>query len=152
MEIGQQVLLFIVVGLVVGAVFGAYFGRKSAPNSKELKEAEDLVVKNRERVRNYRSEVDQHFRETAEIMGEMTSAYRKLYQHMARGTQRLAPARTEALIESLGDQRLLSRDVLQETMTSESSRRSLEGAQPEAGEESSKRSSSQPKRRASIFN
>ncbi|MBK1735497.1 hypothetical protein CKO15_09415 [Halorhodospira abdelmalekii] len=104
-------LLYIAVGLAVGGAAGALFGRSMGPNAQDVRDADRIAKQKRDEAEAVRREVDSHFEQTAQIMGEVTKAYRKLYEHMAKSTQRLAPRRTEDLVKSLGDQRLLPREI-----------------------------------------
>jgi hypothetical protein len=116
-------LLYVAIGLVVGGAAGAIFGRSLGPNAQDVRDADRIAKQKRDEADAVRREVDSHFEQTAQIMGEVTKAYRRLYEHMAKSTQRLAPRRTEDLVKSLGDQRLLPREISNRELRNDSSKR-----------------------------
>lgn len=69
------------VGVIVGRLFWADSGRE-----KRLKEE---LEKAQKEFADYRSEVEAHFRETAEAVNEMTESYRRVHEKLRDGASRL---------------------------------------------------------------
>ncbi len=113
----MSVLAWLFLGLVAVAVAALSFwlGRHNAPTTKRVRELEEQLAENRAEMGNYRREVNRHFEQTAELVGDVNTAYRNLYCHLAEDSQRLAPGPAERLLESMGEQPVLERRTDEES-------------------------------------
>jgi uncharacterized protein len=78
-------LLLVAIGIALG--FGA--GRLWPGSSAKLTEMERQRDLAREDLKNYRTDVSQHFERTAELFDKVTSDYRSLYEHLALSARQL---------------------------------------------------------------
>jgi len=78
-------LLFI-VGLTIGGIAGRWRGKHDNKSRELTKELDQL----RADMKNYRTEVGQHFSKTGELFNTMTQNYRDIYEHLATGAQKLS--------------------------------------------------------------
>jgi len=72
-------------GIAVGYAIN-YFLNTDGKRSEELARELDQL---REETEQYRSEVAEHFQRTSELVQEMTSSYKNVYEHLAGGSARL---------------------------------------------------------------
>lgn len=76
-----------------GFMWGYTFGRQgkgdSAVTKERAKALEAEVGKLKTDFGNYREEVNDHFRTTADLVNNMTSSYKAVYEHLAGGSQKL---------------------------------------------------------------
>ena len=104
MESLAPTLLTFALGLIIGGVL-AFLLSPARRDSKRLQRERDDALSNLEK---YRSDVDQHFMRTAELVNNMTESYRAVHDHLATGARglcseqgrRLAVARS---LDSLPD-------------------------------------------------
>ncbi len=76
------VIIGLVVGLVVGGVTAWLIARSSrveVPSTRKLKEENE----------RFREEVNAHFVHTAELINELTDSYKKVFDHLSDGAERL---------------------------------------------------------------
>ena len=93
--------------LFVGTVLAFIGGRLSAPSVIRLQELEEERSKSSESFENYQKEVDEHFEKTGQLFDQLTGDYRTLYEHLARGANRLGVSeRRESLSRMPEMQRL----------------------------------------------
>ncbi|WP_101674554.1 YhcB family protein [Alloalcanivorax mobilis] len=72
-------------GLVVGAGLLYWFLPARRQSSAVMRERDDA----RNALNHYRDQVDHHFLHTAELVNDMTQAYRAVHQHLSQGAQAL---------------------------------------------------------------
>ncbi len=72
-------------GLLIGAAAAGRLGGGPA----RVRELEEQLRRLRERDREYRESVSEHFNTTAELVTKMTDSYKDVYQHLAGGAQSL---------------------------------------------------------------
>ncbi len=82
--------------MVGGFAWGLFLGRTSTEDHavvdqyKEKNSAlESEVASMKDDLANYREEVTNHFKTTAELIEQMTASYRAVYEHLARGSEAL---------------------------------------------------------------
>jgi len=93
--------------LFVGTVLAFIGGRLSAPATVRLQELEEERDKSSESLENYQQEVDEHFEKAGQLFDQLTGDYRTLYEHLARGANRLGVSeRRESLSRMPEMQRL----------------------------------------------
>jgi len=89
---GDEMSWFWSIGLIsfafgLAAGYAIHFFVNSDNTRSEELEAELEQIK--EEMEQYRSEVAAHFQRTSELVQEMTSSYRNVYEHLATGSARL---------------------------------------------------------------
>lgn len=76
---------WVIIGLIVGAALGAgavwmFAVRRAGPMSvNEMKKENE----------RFREEVNAHFVQTAELINELTDSYKKVFDHLSDGAERL---------------------------------------------------------------
>lgn len=87
-EFGAIIVTVLVAGLVFGCLLGyALLKRKNSPNA-------EAAVAIKEEFEEYKDKVDDHFNQTSEMFKDVTTQYKKLYDHMAVGAIELSKADT----------------------------------------------------------
>ncbi|MBI2381552.1 MAG: DUF1043 family protein [Gammaproteobacteria bacterium] len=82
----------ILTGLLLAAlacVVGFFIGRQSAPGKQEAGELKNQLAAADKALHDYRHDVNQHFQQTAHLIGRLTENHRQLYQHLAIGAHEL---------------------------------------------------------------
>jgi len=75
----------VVIGLIIGLGVGGglawlFLSRRSwSPSARQLKEENE----------RFREEVNAHFVQTAELINELTDSYKKVFDHLSDGAERL---------------------------------------------------------------
>ena len=80
-----ELLLMIVILPLAGGIVGYIVSGDRMRKSAGGKDPRELQAEMSE----YRARVDDHFRETANLLGAMTEQYRQVYTHMANGAAEL---------------------------------------------------------------
>jgi uncharacterized membrane-anchored protein YhcB (DUF1043 family) len=78
-------IVWFLVGLITGAFF-TYLATSRLGYTRRLRE-ELISVKNR--YAEYREQVNQHFRQTSDLVQNMTESYRTVYEHLSKGARDL---------------------------------------------------------------
>ena len=78
-------LVSIISGLVIGLGI-AYLTNKDKIRAKQLQNELDALE---QRFTDYRNQVSEHFLQTSELVDKMTSSYREVYEHLAKGSESL---------------------------------------------------------------
>ena len=87
-EFGAIIITVLVAGLVLGCLLGyTLLKRKNTPN-------EQAAAALAEEFEQYKDKVDEHFNQTSEMFKDVTTQYKKLYDHMAVGAIELSKADT----------------------------------------------------------
>ena len=87
-EFGAIIITVLVAGLVFGCLLAyALLKRKNSPSV-------DAAVAIKEEFEEYKYKVDDHFNKTSEMFKDVTTQYKKLYDHMAVGAIELSNADT----------------------------------------------------------
>ena len=87
-EFGAIIITVLIAGLVFGCLIAyALLNRKNSPNAA-------AAVKIQEEFEEYKEKVDSHFNKTSEMFKDVTTQYKKLYDHMAVGAIELSNADT----------------------------------------------------------
>jgi len=75
------VLIGLIIGLAVGGGLAWLFAsrRSWSPSARQLKEENE----------RFREEVNAHFVQTAELINELTDSYKKVFDHLSDGAERL---------------------------------------------------------------
>jgi uncharacterized membrane-anchored protein YhcB (DUF1043 family) len=89
-----------VVGIIIfalGTAAGIVIARLVLPHERRCQALEQELAQARKGQTEYRAQVNQHFKKTAELFDEMTDRYRTIYQHLAAGAQQLCEERPQSL-------------------------------------------------------
>ena len=100
-----EVLIIAIVCLVVGVAGGVLFARKSSQQAKQNDALQEQLAANEQALKEYKDEVMDHFQESAELINNLTEAYRHVHNHLAEGANRLTPSTLEGpILKNLPDQ------------------------------------------------
>lgn len=80
-----------IISFVVIAILAFFFGRWQGMSSRSKELTEELEKKDEE-LSELKSNVDEHFSETARLFSNLTDEYKALYQHLAQGANKLSKA------------------------------------------------------------
>jgi uncharacterized membrane-anchored protein YhcB (DUF1043 family) len=75
--------------LGVGILLGVVIARRTRHKKTHIRDLEEQLAQSREELAEYRTQVDDHFMITSELVDQMTASYRAVYLHMAEGAQTL---------------------------------------------------------------
>ena len=78
---------------VVGVVVGAFLGRLRGGAARRLRELASELEELRDEYFAYRGRVNEHFTRASDILGQITTGYAALYQHMAGAAEQLCGER-----------------------------------------------------------
>lgn len=84
----MSLLLALLLATLTLAV-GFFLGRQLAPGKSEAGDLRNKLAAAEKALSDYRHDVNQHFQQTAHMVGRLTENYRGLYQHLAVGAQEL---------------------------------------------------------------
>ena len=107
----SSVSILVAAALAVAVAFlaGWSLGKKqSTHDDSREQELEETLNNLREKHEQYRSTVSAHFSQTAELVGQLTHDYRRVYEHLATGASELCgtselPQTLQQAIESNSD-------------------------------------------------
>ena len=81
------------------------------PDNKHSEELEAELEQLKEGMEQYRGEVVEHFQRTSELVQEMTSSYKNVYEHLASGSARLCNDAIQEPQLDFAIQQEISKDV-----------------------------------------
>lgn len=85
--------LVITVGiatLIIGAIVGAIIAQRTGASQRTQREMEAQLTELQQQAQTYQKEVSEHFSETADLLNQLTTSYRDVHNHLAKGAQALA--------------------------------------------------------------
>ena len=85
--------IMITVGLgaiVIGLIVGFVIAQRMAPSQRSQRQLETHLHEMQQQQQDYQQEVSEHFVETATLLNQLTSSYRDVHNHLAKGAQLLA--------------------------------------------------------------
>ena len=85
---------YALIGLVVGIIIGAVAMRFGNRKLRQQQSLQYELEKNKAELEEYREELVSHFARSAELLDNMATDYRQLYQHMAKSSSSLLPEMT----------------------------------------------------------
>ncbi|HGG8722849.1 TPA: Z-ring associated protein ZapG [Enterobacter cloacae] len=85
---------YALIGLVVGIVIGAVAMRFGNRKLRQQQSLQYELEKNKAELEEYREELVSHLARSAELLDNMATDYRQLYQHMAKSSSSLLPEMT----------------------------------------------------------
>lgn len=95
----NEIWLAIIAALVVGFIAGYVTLRATNANvQKQQQLATDLKTAN-EKIDQQKEQLEKHFHQSAALLATLAEDYKKLYSHLAEGSQALLPEETNKKIE-----------------------------------------------------
>ncbi|WP_114192561.1 Z-ring associated protein ZapG [Edaphovirga cremea] len=82
---------YALIGLVVGIAIGAVAMRFGNRKLRQQQSLQTELEKSKTELEEYRQELVGHFARSAELLDNMATDYRQLYQHMAKSSNNLLP-------------------------------------------------------------
>lgn len=112
MEILDSVWQVGILALLAGGLIGALVYRHFSPSVKESDQMKNDLDAARDELSRYKTNVNQHFDKTSELVNELTRDYVKVYQHLAEGAQSLADGKPfDNLLEQQPHKAALAEDT-----------------------------------------
>lgn len=96
--------------LVFGLGGGFFFSRASDSGIQQAKKLDAELKQTREELATYRTQVNDHFEKTAELVNTLTENYRAIYTHLADGAQNLCGGNLTKLEAMATPENLISAD------------------------------------------
>jgi len=78
-------VLYLCIGVVIGGVAGFYFAKLDDFSKKQKRALEEKLKTSESELLDYKLQVTHHFKETAELVNNMTESYQKVHEHLAIG-------------------------------------------------------------------
>ena len=75
--------------LVAGLVVGFLVGKSRTPDNQRAKELEIQLRAAQNQLQNYKQSITSHFKDTAELVNNMTRSYENVYNHLAHSAHKL---------------------------------------------------------------
>ena len=95
---GGLLWLIGIAGLLIGAGAGLLLGQwLQQKGSRSKRELERQLTELRGQQREYQQEVTEHFSKTAQLLGQLTTSYRDVHNHLAMGAERLSSGQAPML-------------------------------------------------------
>jgi len=90
-QVDNRLILWLVGVLVLGLgiVLGVIIAKRTRKKETHIRELEDQLTQSREELAQYRTQVDDYFFKTSELVEQMTASYRAVYLHLAEGAHTL---------------------------------------------------------------
>jgi len=86
----ELVIIISLVSGVVGIIAGLIVAQRAAPSRKSQHQLETQLAEMKQQQQEYQQGVSEHFNETAQLLNQLSSSYRDVHNHLAKGAQRLA--------------------------------------------------------------
>ena len=108
MQADNRLILWLVGMLIlgIGILVGVVIARRTRHKKMHIRDLEEQLAQSREELAEYRTQVDDHFMITSELVDQMTASYRAVYLHMAEGAQTLCSRDYEAAHLKLAESNL----------------------------------------------
>ena len=101
MEINNLTVAIIAFSVFAGIGIGVTFGRKGGRDSKKLRDLEEILEKERQKMDLYEKKVLTHFSQTAQLVNKLTDSYREVHTHLANGAEDLCQGKSSEIILQL---------------------------------------------------
>jgi uncharacterized membrane-anchored protein YhcB (DUF1043 family) len=88
---------------IIGLAAGYIIALRAAPSQQSQRQLEDHLNEMKQQQESYQSEVSEHFVETADLLNQLTTSYRDVHTHLAKGAQLLAGDNAKETLISLAD-------------------------------------------------
>ena len=101
MEINNLTVAIIAFSVFAGIGIGVTFGRKGGRDSKRIRDLEEILEKERQKMDLYEKKVLTHFSQTAQLVNKLTDSYREVHTHLANGAEDLCQGKSSEIILQL---------------------------------------------------
>lgn len=99
-----EVLLTVAIAMIIiGVLIGMFVAQRTAPSRQNQRQLEEHMNELQQQQQDYQHEVTEHFEETAKLLNQLTSNYKDVHSHLARGALLLAGEKAETSITALVD-------------------------------------------------
>lgn len=103
-----EIVLIAIASLGLGLVAGYFFGKHGTKQARQAEELQQQLAANEKALADYKEEVMDHFQESAELVSNLTEAYRHVHNHIAEGASKLTTATLEGpILKNLPDKETL---------------------------------------------
>lgn len=89
---------------VLGVIIGYLASKKMGASLKAQALLQQQIEELQNQQQNYRSDVSDHFAETAQLFNQLTNSYRNVHNHLAEGAQKLAGESATNILAALSDE------------------------------------------------
>jgi uncharacterized membrane-anchored protein YhcB (DUF1043 family) len=101
----ELLLTITLVAAIIGLVVGYLLSQRTAPSQKNQRQLENHLHELQQQQQDYQQEVTEHFTQTAGLLNQLTSSYKDVHSHLAKGAQLLAGDQATGALQSLSDDR-----------------------------------------------
>ncbi len=88
-------IIIALISCTIGAVLGFIYGNRGTQSAKRNNELQEQFQATEQELKQYRLEVTEHFKETSQLVDNLTEAYREVHNHMADAASKLTPTSLE---------------------------------------------------------
>ncbi|ARN76400.1 hypothetical protein BST96_12540 [Oceanicoccus sagamiensis] len=99
----ELVITVAIAAAIIGLVAGYIITQRTSPSRQSQQQLEQHLNEMQQQQESYQSEVSEHFVETAELLNQLTTSYRDVHTHLAKGAQLLAGDNASQSLKALGD-------------------------------------------------
>lgn len=79
------------VAFVIGIIVGCVIVRAFKGNVQQHIQLENELKETKTKVEEQKQQLEQHFEQSAALLSTLAEDYKKLYQHLAKGSEKLLP-------------------------------------------------------------
>ena len=97
----ELLLTIALIATVTGLIAGYFLSQRSAPSKTNQRQLENHLNELQQQQQDYQHEVTEHFTQTADLLNQLTSSYKDVHSHLAKGAQLLAGEQANASLHSL---------------------------------------------------
>ncbi|MCK3657041.1 hypothetical protein A4G19_15370 [Pasteurellaceae bacterium Macca] len=91
MQWTNEIWLAIIAAAVVGFIVGYVLMRATNANAQKQQKLENELKETSEKLEQQKQQLEQHFEQSANLLSTLAEDYKKLYTHLAQGSQTLLP-------------------------------------------------------------
>lgn len=87
----NEIWLAIIAALIIGFILGYVVLRATNVNVQKQHQLEQDLKAANEKIDQQKDQLEQHFQQSANLLSTLAEDYKKLYTHLAQGSQQLLP-------------------------------------------------------------
>ncbi|MGX2950064.1 YhcB family protein [Ursidibacter sp. B-7004-1] len=95
----NEIWLAIVAAFIVGAIIGYVVLKATNANAQKQQKLENELKVATAKLDAQKEQLEQHFQQSANLLATLAEDYKKLYTHLAKGSQNLLPDEATQKIE-----------------------------------------------------
>ena len=103
--------------IIIGLVAGFLLAMRKSPSQQSQRQLENHLSELQQQQKNYQHEVTEHFSETADLLNQLTSSYRDVHNHLAKGAQILAGEQASESLKVLLEDKATAEEVPSDSIT-----------------------------------